>query len=307
MRREGKTLIRIFKNLALATLLVLSIHVPAFASNSVLLVGVSPTELNSSENGLLAGKELVNIPFSYSWLGNVKQIEPSSIILRQPSGFVGLYDPKGNLIRQVSVIDPVIDSEYNYSGIGKSPYLRQDASTNRWDVLGYTTGGRRNQYSGLTNEVIHNNHPKLAPGWGYNSQVRNGSSNGGPNGGGIKNALLSFVSLLPTDAATPFNYPGTYTQLGISGGYAFGALPHIGGLAAQVVKARDNQAQYNRQSNPVPYYSEAPPQAYTNFSKTNPISYGNGAAAYGNEPLGQAFRTNFPVESREVDYYRTGY
>lgn len=293
-------------NLALATLLLISIFAPVYA-DSVLLVGLSPTELSSSENNLLAGKEIVKIPFSYSWLSNVKQVEPNSIILKQPSGFVGLYDPKGNLVRQVSVMDPVIDSTYNYGTTANDPYFRQDMTSNRWDVLGYTTGGRRNQYSGLTNEVIQNNHPKLAPGWGYNSQVRGGSSSGGPNGGGVKNALLSFVSLLPADAATPFNYPGTYTSLGMSGAYALGTLPHIGGLAAQVVRARDNQAQYNQQTNVVPYYSEAPPQAYTNFSKTNPISIGNGAAAYGSEPLGQAFRTNYPIESREVDYYRTGY
>ena len=72
-----------------------------FNNPVTLLVGLSSTELSYHEISNLSGFELFSVPYRSDIMALVGQINPSQVIIKHPSGFVGLYTIEGQLIRGV--------------------------------------------------------------------------------------------------------------------------------------------------------------------------------------------------------------
>lgn len=72
-----------------------------FNNPVTLLVGLSSTELSYHEISNLSGFELFSVPYRSDIMALVEQINPSQVIIKHPSGFVGLYTIEGQLIRGV--------------------------------------------------------------------------------------------------------------------------------------------------------------------------------------------------------------
>ena len=263
--------------------------------SKILLVGIDPTELSTSENGLLAGKNIIRVGFRNNWYEDLRLHQPGSVILKQPSGFAGLYDTKGVLVRTVNLKAPPDIPAYNQA----QPATNQNFYYKGWDQnLGYNTGGRRDPYRAQNvHTTQYRSQQKLAPGWGYN---RFGPRVPG-QGGGVTDTLLNFFSFAPIDTVSPFNYPGSFDQLGIAGSYSFGVLPHIGGLASEIYRGKRDQAQYNQRVKPLPYYAEQPVQYYSPSDPTNPIS--RDPNQFRRYPMPQAFNSNYPDYQDQANYY----
>lgn len=79
----------------------ISEDLPIFNHPVTLLVGLNNSELSYHEISNLAGFELFSVPYRSDIKAVVEQIKPSQIIIKHPSGFVGLYSIDGQLIRGV--------------------------------------------------------------------------------------------------------------------------------------------------------------------------------------------------------------
>ena len=78
--------------------------IPNFTSPLCLLVGLNSNELSYREISALSGFELFSVPYRSDIKTLVEQVKPTQIIIKHPSGFVGLYSPEGQLIRGVQTI-----------------------------------------------------------------------------------------------------------------------------------------------------------------------------------------------------------
>lgn len=297
---KRKPLAKWFFALALSFICLFSFTNIANAAekSQILLVGLYPTELSQTENHLLAGKEVIQLPYDANWMQTIRRYpNASNVVLKQPSGFVGLYDGLGDLERQVMTSN---NPDPNYLSNVPAPGSRVSAPVERWDKqLGYTTGGRRDPYR-YQNPVSDNTHSVLAPGWGYNS----GFASRSRGSGSIRRTLSNFLSFVPIDYVSPITYPGGYNSLGIGAAYGLGVIPHIGGLINEVGRARSNSRQYQQATNAtIPFYSEYPVQYYRN-QVNDPV--GSGQRFLSEDYLGEAFRKNLPETSAEADYYRSG-
>lgn len=75
--------------------------IPNFKGAVCLLVGLNSSELSYRELSGFSGFELFTVPYRSDVRELVTQIKPSQIVIKHPSGFVGLYTPDGQLIRGV--------------------------------------------------------------------------------------------------------------------------------------------------------------------------------------------------------------
>jgi len=80
--------------------------IPHFTSPVCLLVGLNSSELAYQEVSALSGFELFTVPYRTDIKILTQQINPTQIIIKHPSGFVGLYLPDGQLIRGVHTASP---------------------------------------------------------------------------------------------------------------------------------------------------------------------------------------------------------
>ncbi|MBI2995281.1 MAG: hypothetical protein HYY52_01035 [Candidatus Melainabacteria bacterium] len=73
----------------------------AFKNPVCLLVGLSNNELSYREISSLSGFDFFSVPYRADIVALVQEIKPSQVIIKHPSGFVGLYSTEGQLIRGV--------------------------------------------------------------------------------------------------------------------------------------------------------------------------------------------------------------
>lgn len=78
--------------------------IPHFANPVVLLVGLDNKELTYREFSNLSGYDFFTVPYGTDTTNLVEQVKPNQVIVKHPSGFVGLYSPSGQLIRGVETI-----------------------------------------------------------------------------------------------------------------------------------------------------------------------------------------------------------
>lgn len=262
---------------------------------TILLVGVAADELAEYELKVLKGKRIIEIPSSQNWRTTLENTHADEILLKQNSGFVGLYTPGGSLVR-------AIDLE------GGNPYLEKNplppdhmqiSHEIEFGQIGYSTGGRVDPYQPLGYHSEQKDETKLAPGYGYNSQIDQPKVFS-------RSSWMDLLNFVPIDVVTPFNYPGTFDQHGIGAAYTLGAIPHIGGAVAEWRKAKADKGNfdYYQQQQP-PNHVEYPPvyQRFNSGSPTNPITDDPNFMRYQTMP--QAFVREYPSYAGSPQgYYR---
>ena len=154
--------------------------IPIFNAPVCLLVGLNSTELTYREISSLAGFELFSVPYRSDIKTLTEQIKPTQIIIKHPSGFVGLYSIDGQLIRGVQVVN---QDEFA-SGQGTPSSIIQPTEGNPPYENIYYPGA-------VTGAVPHG-------GLGYATQ---------PKGRNTGRHLLKIGTLL---GLTPFQYPGYF-------------------------------------------------------------------------------------------------
>ena len=245
-KRKMKNLILIAsKNILKAivlSLLVTSYLLPAFSSYSdsevptfnapvCLLVGLNNNELSYREISNLSGFELFSVPYRSDIKTLVEQIKPTQVIIKHPSGFVGLYSVDGQLIRGVQA---ATGSEVAISPQAVPPSIIQPTDANPVYESVYYPGSQ-------TGAIPHGGLSPASP----------------PKGRG---ALRHFLKLTTLLSLAPFQYPGyfkafsTYQQEKLLPALALPNLPVAIGAAATYADSKLDASEYeNARSQPRDY------------------------------------------------------
>ncbi len=248
------------------TVLSAQAYVDRSSKIRTLMVGVQPAEIADINKNIIQGKHLIAIPLSDNWREDIAKNAADEIILKQNSGFVGLYTPNGTLVREVYLHETAYDKEHLEHPL---PSTNQDIVYKHVEDYGYRTGGRVDPYrpNTLTNASRRDN-KRLSPGYGYNSQSENPPT-------GKRSRFIDFMNFFPINAATPFNYPGNFDNQSLSASWALGAIPHVAGLFATTKRASAEQKDYQYYSSQEPSsYSERPVvyQRGNPYEPTNPMT-----------------------------------
>lgn len=226
-------------NLVLIIAIVFSLPVFAFDAQDTrhfgspvcLLVGLSSTELSYREVSNLSGFELFSIPYRSDIKVLVEQIKPTQVIIKHPSGFVGLYATDGQLIRGVQTAS---ESDIAIHPQAVPPSIIQPTEANPVSENLYYPGSQ-------TGAVPHG-------GLGYTPP---------PKGRAFKRHLLKLASLA---GLVPFQYPGyfmaynTYNQEKLLPALAFPNVPLAIGAASSYFDAKLDSAEYeNARTQPRDY------------------------------------------------------
>ena len=155
--------------------------IPRFNSPVCLLVGLNSNELSYREISALSGFELFNVPYRSDIKALVDQIKPTEIVIKHPSGFVGLYSPDGQLIRGVQTVS---GSEVFVPPALIPPSIIQPTEANPIYESLYYPGS-------LTGQIPHGGVGYVPP----------------PKGRNVKRHLLKLASLT---GLVPFEYPGYF-------------------------------------------------------------------------------------------------
>ena len=240
---------KIFKNgnLVIITALLINIYLPAYSNNEFsdvnqriettqedipnfkapvsLLVGLNSSELAYQEFSALSGFEFFSVPYRTDIKTLTQQINPTHIIIKHPSGFVGLYTPDGQLIRGVQTIS---DTQTALAPQVFPPSIIQPVEANPiFENLYYP--------SSLTGGVPHG-------GLGYTPP---------PRGRNLKRHLLKLATLL---GVIPYQYPGYFKAFTSADGarrtqlfpFFVGSQVPIGlGAVASYADAKLDEAEYN--------------------------------------------------------------
>jgi hypothetical protein len=252
--------------------------------NTILLVGLNADELADYEHKILHGKRIIEVPYSLNWRKSLETNQADEIVLKQNSGFVGLYTPGGSLVRAIDVE-------------GGNPYLEHNPTPPQnitmghhleWNQIGYATGGRNDPYQPKSAHTGPVDGSKLAPGYGYNTHVNNPKTF-------KKNGFIDLLNFVPIDTVTPFNYPGTFDQHGLGAVYTIGALPHIGGTLAQMRRAKSEKENFDYYQQQLPSNNIGAPIVYNRYNSNdpqNPVTNDPNFIRYQQMP--QAFVREFP-------------
>ncbi|MBI3590162.1 MAG: hypothetical protein HY094_02145 [Candidatus Melainabacteria bacterium] len=206
---------KVFLCLLLALIFVFNISLPIFSADSAditaspnvtqntvtlqanspmnnnpvcLLVGLSNNELSYRELSSLSGFELFSVPYRADIKTLIEQIKPSQIIIKHPSGFVGLYSVDGQLIRGVQT---TTSSEFAANPGAIPPSIIQPTEANPIYENVYYPGSQ-------TGAVPHG-------GVGYTPS---------PKGKGFARHLLKIASF---GLLVPFQYPNYFRNNTLSG------------------------------------------------------------------------------------------
>ena len=159
---------------------------PNFTNPVCLLVGLNSSELSYREISALSGFELFSVPYRADLKPIISQMKVSQVIIKHPSGFVGLYSTDWQLVRGIETVngaDPTISQQVVLPSIlqptaGHAGYFQTVA------------------YPGTeTGTVPHG-------GLGYTPS---------PKGRDVKRHLLKLASLI---GLVPFGYPGYFKNYG---------------------------------------------------------------------------------------------
>ena len=196
---------------------------PIFKNPVCLLVGLNSTELSYHEISNLSGFELFSVPYRSDIMLLIEKINPSQIIIRHPSGFVGLYSTNGQLVRGVEVTTASQIPSYP-SSIPANITQPTEANPNFENV--YYPGS-------VTGQIPHG-------GIGYSPP---------PKGRGIFRHLLKLAAF---GTLQPFQYPGNfngitndYDQMTLFSSLFFSAAPTAVFAAASTVDANLDAGEYN--------------------------------------------------------------
>lgn len=196
--------------------------IPNFKNPIVLLVGLSSKELTYRELSNLSGFEFFSVPYSTDIKKLSQQINPPQVIVKHPSGFVGLYTAEGQLVRGV-------ETETGNEGIadanGVPPSIIQPIDTD--------TSHREWYYPGsLTGSIPHG-------GLGYEPPPKKQSR------------LRGLIKLAAFGSLVPFQYPGYHRDLTVLDGerQLFPALfapiaPNVITSTASYFDSKLDQAEY---------------------------------------------------------------
>ena len=199
--------------------------IPNFSSPVCLLVGLNSSELSYQEVSALSGFELFSVPYRSDIRTLVEQINPTHVIIKHPSGFVGLYLPGGQLVRGVQTS---LSNQNNIVSQGVPSSILQPVEANPvYDGLYYP--------GSLTGGVPHGGIAYTTP----------------PKGRNLKRHFLKLASLL---SLVPYEYPGYFKVFQYAHGpknsllfpYLVGSqvTPAIG-AAASYADAKIDEAEYN--------------------------------------------------------------
>lgn len=196
-----------------------------FQNPVCLLVGISSNELSYRELSSLSGFELFNVPYRADLKTLIEQINPVQVIIKHPSGFIGLYTKEGELLRGVQASS---GSSQNLSVSPESvpPSIVQPVEANPIYENIYYPGS-------VTGAIPHG-------GLGYTEP---------PKGRGVFRHLLKLATLT---GLVPFQYPGyfmaynTYSEEKLFPALAFPNAPLAIGAAATIFDAKLDEAQYEQ-------------------------------------------------------------
>ncbi len=202
---------------------------PIFSNPVTLLVGISSTELSYHEISNLSGFELFSVPYRSDTMLLVDQIMPSQVIIKHPSGFVGLYTIEGQLVRG---IETTVSGQLVNSPESMPPSIIKPTEANPMYENVYYPGS-------VTGTIPHG-------GVGYTPP---------PKGRGVARSLLKLAAFT---GIAPYAYPGYFDryyaggQLGfprpqstLGGLFAVSAIPSGIAAAATYVDARFDANDYN--------------------------------------------------------------
>jgi hypothetical protein len=287
--REKRAILKKIFSITIVISLFFAINTPLKSSAEiyepsrfvVLLVGVKAHELAGYEQELLQNKRIIEAPKTNNWQKVLENSNASEVIVRQNSGFVGLYTPSGILLKSIDMADGSNPAK-QYSSTPVQTMTYQEEVD-----FGYRVGGRIDPYKPM-NVYEPKNNARLAAGWGYNSTRNHPETRRG--------TLSRFLDLSPLDTVTPLNYPGYFDQRNLTFAYGLGVIPHIGALAASTVKAKADHQYYDesRVNSGVPHYVEQPVTYYSNnrAEPDNPIVQDPNFMRM--NPMPQAFQQDYP-------------
>lgn len=257
---------------------------------SVLMVGVKAHELAINERSILNGKRVLEVPRTDNWQKSIDSTGATEVIVRQNTGFVGLYTPSGILLKSVQMADGSNPANQGATAPVQSLTYQEQVD------FGYSVGGKIDPYKPI-NVYEPKNNARLSAGWGYNSNQGHPETKRG--------AISRFLEFSPIDTVTPLNYPGYFDQRGLTLAYGLGVIPHIGGLVAAKMKAKEENDYYNETkiSSGVPGYSENPVTYYRNDGRepTNPIVTDPNFLRL--DPMPQAFNQTYPGYGNNLRQY----
>ncbi len=283
MRRLGINLL-IFSALLFTTTIKICAAYVTQPLSVILLVGLTGDELADHEKNILQGKKTIEIPVTDTWQKTINTVQADEVILKQSTGFVGLYTPGGYLIRPLETVEG-----NPYFQNNPDPITAQKVGTDtEFTRYGYSTGGRIDPYQPRVAYQEPRDNAKLAPGYGYNSHIEQPRV--------IKRTIIGdLFNFVPVDVVTPFNYPGTYDQLNVSAAYGLGVIPHIGGaiVAARRAQADKTNYDYYKTQYPPSHADTTPIYDYYNKAEPdNPISSDPNFMRM--DPMPQAFQRDYP-------------
>ncbi len=202
-------------------------NIPKFNDPLCLLVGLNNSELSYREVNGLAGFEFLSVPYRSDVMDLISELNPSQIIIKHPSGFVGLYSPDGQLVRGIQTVN---GPELSYHGTTPPSILTPTETTSNYDSIYYpgtNTGG------------------VSQGGLGYRPP---------PKGRNLRRHFLKLGSLI---GITTFQYPGyfnaysTYDKEKLLPSLLIPQIPAAIGTASAYADARLDQSEYN-QARPQP-------------------------------------------------------
>ncbi len=251
---------------------------------TILLVGLTGDELADHERKVLTNKKVIEVPCSDNWQKTIASVQANEVILKQNTGFVGLYTSGGFLVR------PLETQEGNpyFKNNAEVPPTQRVGHQLEYSRYGYSTGGRIDPYQPKADYYEPRDSMRLAAGYGYNTHIDQPRTN-------KRTVIGDLFNFVPIDVVTPFNYPGTFDQLGISSAYTLGVLPHIGGALVAMRRAQGDKANYDyyKQQYP-PDHADTPPivNYYNRAEPTNPIVTDPNFMRM--QPMPQAFQRDYP-------------
>lgn len=299
--REKRTNIKYKKKvfivaIALSVLLVFSSHYKVYADIYepkpliVLMVGVKAQDLDVRERGILNGKRVIEIPRTNNWQQSIESTQASEVIVKQNTGFVGLYTPGGALVKSIAMADGSNPANQTSS----SPI--QTLTYEEEQDFGYRVGGRIDPYKPIHVYEPKNN-ARLSAGWGYNSHLNQPKSK--------RSIIVDFLDFAPLDTVTPLNYPGYFDQHNLTWAYGLGVIPHIGGLIARTQRAKLENQEYQdaKLTQGIPNYTEEPVTYYGTNRRdpTNPMVQDPNFLRM--NPMPQAFNQQYPNYGNTYQQY----
>lgn len=255
-----------------------------YDENVLLLVGLKASEISDDERGILMGKRVIEVNYTDNWKDTIKQTNADEIILKQNSGFTGLYTPNGDLVRNVVLIaDQHKESKNIY------PPDVQTLTYREHPDKGYVTGGRVDPFSPASPVIDRADNKQLKAGYGYNSDFDRPKSK--------RSLVVDYLDYAPLDTVAPLNYPGHFDQHNLTWAYGLGVIPHIGAFVVARNRARANSKdyQYYKQQQAVPDYIERPItyQNYNPAEPSNPIVSDPNFIRYQEMPV--SFQEEYPT------------